>query len=122
MNETTILLSSSPSSGDPKSELTKPDFLATVEPLVLQHRSSPASSSLFTLPFELIINEYTREPWSLGSSSRRDGEATITTIANNKKDNDDWISCYLVSMKRSRYDMPMQEISLFMLDSDSMIW
>jgi hypothetical protein len=97
MNETTILLSSSPSSGDPKSELTKPDFLATVEPLVLQHRSSPASSSLFTLPFELIINEYTREPWSLGSSSRRDGEATITTIANNKKDNDDWISCYLVS-------------------------
>jgi hypothetical protein len=96
MNETTILLSSSPSSGDPSSELTKPDFLATVEPLVL-HRSSPAVAALFfTLPFELIINEYTRESWSLGSSSRRDGEASIT-IANDKKDNDDWISCYLVS-------------------------
>jgi hypothetical protein len=99
MNETTILLSSSSSSsGDPNSELTKPDFLATVEPLVLHQSSShAAASSLLTLPFELIINEYTREPWSLGSSSRRGSEAP-KTIANDKKDNeDDWISCYLVS-------------------------
>ena len=77
--------------GDP-SILTKPDFLATVEPLVLR-RSSPSASSLFTLPFEVVINEYTREPWSLGSRLR--GEATTNDNDNN---DDDWTSCYLVSI------------------------
>lgn len=91
MNETTILLSSSPSSSGDPSILTKPDFLATVEPLVLR-RSSPSASSLFTLPFELVINEYTREPWSLGSRLR--AEATT----NDNDDDDDWTSCYLVSI------------------------
>ena len=91
MNETTILLSSSPSSSGDPSILTKPDFLATVEPLA-SRRSSPSASSVFTLPFELVINEYTREPWSSGSRLR--GEATT----NDNDDDDDWISCYLVSI------------------------
>ncbi|KAL3808757.1 hypothetical protein ACHAXA_010950 [Cyclostephanos tholiformis] len=70
MNETTILLS-----GDPKA---KPDFLATLEPTIPRHPS-------FILPFELVIDEYTREPWSLGKN-------------NEPSENDDgWISCYLVS-------------------------
>ena len=66
MNETTILLS-----GDPKA---KPDFLATVEPAPQQPP--------FTLPFELVLDGYTREPWSSGN-------ANITHI--------EWQSCYLVS-------------------------
>jgi hypothetical protein len=67
MNETTRLLS-----GDPKG---KPDFLATVEPAI--PRRSP-----FVLPFELVIDEYTREPWSSGKATNDDGV---------------WGSCYLVS-------------------------
>ncbi|KAL9182260.1 hypothetical protein ACHAXT_012912 [Thalassiosira profunda] len=66
MNETTILLSS-----DPKA---KPDFLATVEPLV--PKQPP-----FNLPFELVLDRYTREPWSRGTIGQ----------------DDEWQSCYLVS-------------------------
>ena len=75
MNETTILLS-----GDPKA---KPEFLATVEPAI--PRRSP-----FVLPFELVIDEYTREPWSSGKTTTNDDDGD---------DGDDgvWSSCYLVS-------------------------
>lgn len=66
MNETTILLS-----GDPKA---KPDFLATVEPL----KQPP-----FNLPFQLVLDGYTREPWSSGQ--------------NNIDTTKEWQSCYLVS-------------------------
>lgn len=65
MNETTILLS-----GDPKA---KPDFLATVEPL----KQPP-----FNLPFQVLLDGYTREPWSSGQ---------------NNIDTKEWQSCYLVS-------------------------
>ena len=65
-NETTILLS-----GDPKA---KPDFLATVEPL----KQPP-----FNLPFQLVLDGYTREPWSSGQ--------------NNIDTTKEWQSCYLVS-------------------------
>lgn len=58
MNETTILLSPSP--GDPS---VKPDFLATVEPCIPR---DPA----VTLPFELVLDGYTREPWSLSCPPR----------------------------------------------------
>ena len=68
MNESTILLS-----GDPKA---KPEFLATVEPAI--PRRSP-----FVLPFELVIDEYTREPWSSGKTTNDDDGV--------------WRSCYLVS-------------------------
>lgn len=68
MNETTILLSPSP--GDPNA---KPDFLATVEPTI--PRRPP-----FALPFELVLDGYTREPWSSGG-----------------KTDDEWQSCYLAS-------------------------
>ena len=70
MNETTILLS-----GDPKA---KPDFLATVEPAIPQQPP-------FTLPFELVLDGYTREPWSSGNANGQH----ITHI--------EWNSCYLVS-------------------------
>lgn len=47
MNETTFLLAG--------------DFLATVEPL------SPSSSPPLDLPFEITLDNYTRDPWSSGS-------------------------------------------------------
>jgi hypothetical protein len=78
MNETTILLSS----GDPKA---KPDFLATLEPALPRHPP-------FNLPFELVIDEYTREPWSSG---KRD--VNMTGGGKDEDDDDEWISCYLVS-------------------------
>ncbi|KAL7462733.1 hypothetical protein ACHAXS_003106 [Conticribra weissflogii] len=69
MNETTILLSPSP--GDPNAT---PDFLATIEPLTLLPRNPFVqsakddyfSSSTLTLPFEIVLDGYTREPWSSG--------------------------------------------------------
>ncbi|KAL7530732.1 hypothetical protein ACHAWF_003496 [Thalassiosira exigua] len=76
MNETTIMLSPSP--GDPRA---KPDFLATVEPLV--PREPP-----FALPFELVLDGYTREPWSRGESNRSGDQ---------HGDSKEWQSCYLVS-------------------------
>ncbi|KAL3785296.1 hypothetical protein ACHAW5_008328 [Stephanodiscus triporus] len=72
MNETTILLS-----GNPGAE---PDFLATVEPAI------PRRCPPFVLPFELVIDEYTREPWSSG----RTDDPSVD-------DDDGWRSCYLVS-------------------------
>lgn len=82
MNETTILLSPSP--GDPN---VTPDFLATVEPLTLLPRdpsvqsasSSSAkdyfSSSSLTLPFEIVLDGYTREPWSSGTQPPNDTDS-----------------------------------------------
>mmetsp|Transcript_4655 Transcript_4655/g.9509 ORF Transcript_4655/g.9509 Transcript_4655/m.9509 type:complete len:505 (+) Transcript_4655:56-1570(+) len=83
MNETTILLSPSP--GDPN---VTPDFLATVEPLTLLPRdpsvqsassSSPKddyfSSSSLTLPFEIVLDGYTREPWSSGAQPPYDTDS-----------------------------------------------
>jgi hypothetical protein len=61
MNETKLLLSPDP--GNPNA---KPDFLATVEPIQLAHKSTTAD---INLPFELTFDAYTREPWSLHSSS-----------------------------------------------------
>jgi len=77
MNETTILLSS----GDP---LAKPDFLATVEPILPKQLP-------FTLPFELIFDGYTRESWSSGSSKDTSGSDA------QQSSNDEWQSCYLIS-------------------------
>lgn len=68
MNATTILLA-----GDPKAE---PSFLAVVEPAIF-HTPPP-----FTLPFELLLDSYTREPWSSGKINHS---------------HNDWQCCYLVS-------------------------
>lgn len=77
MNETTILLAS----GDPSA---KPDFLATVEPILPKQLP-------FTLPFELIFDGYTRESWSSGGSKD-------TSISEGQQSsNDEWQSCYLIS-------------------------
>ena len=79
MNETTILLAS----GDPSA---KPDFLATVEPILPKQLP-------FTLPFELIFDGYTRESWSSGSK-----KVTSSSDAQQSRSNDDeWQSCYLIS-------------------------
>lgn len=56
MNETTIMLTPSPG--------VKPEFLATVEPAPA---SITSSSQSFSLPFELVLDGYTREPWSSGT-------------------------------------------------------
>lgn len=81
MNETTILLSS----GDPKA---KPDFLATVEPVTAIPNSNNHRPP-FTLPFELVLDGYTREPWSSGRNN---------SSSNNNSDSDgEWQSCYFVS-------------------------
>lgn len=53
MNETTIMLTPSPG--------VKPEFLATVEPV-----SITGSGQHFSLPFEVVLDGYTREPWSSG--------------------------------------------------------
>jgi len=77
MNEITILLA-----GDDPS--AKPDFLATVEPILPKQLP-------FTLPFELIFDGYTRESWSSGSSKD-------TSISEGQQSsNDEWQSCYLIS-------------------------
>ena len=76
MNETTILLAG----GDPSA---KPDFLATVEPILPKQLP-------FTLPFELIFDGYTRESWSSGSSK-------VTSISDTQSSDDEWQSCYLIS-------------------------
>ena len=78
MNETTILLAG----GDPSS---KPDFLATVEPILPKQLP-------FTLPFELIFDGYTRESWSSGSS-----KVTTSSSDTQQSSNDEWQSCYLIS-------------------------
>ncbi|KAL7531268.1 hypothetical protein ACHAXR_003946 [Thalassiosira sp. AJA248-18] len=75
MNETTILLSPSP--GDPN---VKPDFLATVEPLIPRQPS-------FTFPFELVLDGYTREPWSSGKMDQN----------SSNNNSNEWQSCYLLS-------------------------
>lgn len=86
MNETTILLSPSP--GDPK---VKPDFLATVEPLL--PRQTP-----FTMPFELVLDGYTREPWSSGKSNTNNGDnEQQQQQQNNNSSSNEWKSCYLIS-------------------------
>ena len=77
MNETTILLSPDP--GNPN---VKPDFLATVEPLL--PREPP-----FNLPFELVLDGYTREKWSLGKIDPTASDPTSKHIQ--------WQSCYLHS-------------------------
>ena len=59
MNETKLLLSPDP--GNPNA---KPDFLATVEPIKLPRKNTDD----IDLPFELTLDGYTREPWSISSS------------------------------------------------------
>lgn len=73
MNETTILLSPSP--GDANAI---PDFLATVEPSI--PRDPP-----FSLPFELVFDGYTREPWSSYQQHKQHTNSNA------------WKYCYLVS-------------------------
>ena len=91
MDETTILLSPSP--GDPS---VKPDFLATVEPVTLIPSNSSASSppqqshSSLTLPFEIVLDGYTREPWSSGKQNDKNKST-------NNNNDDCWQSGYLVS-------------------------
>jgi len=84
MNETTILLSPSP--GDPN---VKPDFLATVEPLSIPRRQSSTS---FALPFELVLDGYTREPWSSGGDDQQQQQQH-----GNDNNGNGWQSCYLIS-------------------------
>eukprot|EP00984_Skeletonema_dohrnii_P020897 scaffold10294_cov102-Skeletonema_dohrnii-CCMP3373.AAC.7 len=72
MNETTIMLTPSPG--------VKPEFLATVEPV-----STDASSQQLSLPFELVLDGYTREPWSSGM------------MTHNSEDTSGWKTCYLLS-------------------------
>ena len=75
MNETTIMLTPSPG--------VKPEFLATVEPLSM--KSSSSQQQHLSLPFELVLDGYTREPWSSGMSD-------------NAKDNSiSWKTAYLLS-------------------------
>jgi len=72
MNETTIMLTPSPG--------VQPEFLATVEPV-----STDASSQQLSLPFELVLDGYTREPWSSGM------------MTHNSEDTSGWKTCYLLS-------------------------
>jgi hypothetical protein len=65
MNETKLMLSPDP--GNPNA---KPDFLATVEPIKLARKSVDE----FNLPFEVTLDGYTREPWSIVSSASTQGE------------------------------------------------
>lgn len=65
MNETTIMLTPSPG--------VKPEFLATVEPAV----SMTTSPQQFSLPFELVLDGYTREPWSSGTHTISSTEDTV---------------------------------------------
>ncbi|KAL7455853.1 hypothetical protein ACHAWC_007367 [Mediolabrus comicus] len=75
MNETTIMLTPSPG--------VKPEFLATVEPLSM--KSSSSQQQQLSLPFELVLDGYTREPWSSGMN-------------NDVKDNSiSWKTAYLLS-------------------------
>lgn len=75
MNETKLLLSPDP--GNPNA---KSDFLATVEPIKLPHKTYDE----FNLPFELTFDGYTRDPWSEASS--RDNDTSR-----------EWKCCYLRS-------------------------
>jgi len=79
MNATTLLLSGEPN--------TEPSFLATVEPSTF-HQPPP-----FTLPFELVLNGYTREAWSSGKSGGISGDDRQHKLVHH----DDWQCCYLVS-------------------------
>lgn len=72
MNETKIMLTPSPG--------VKPEFLATVEPV-----SMTGSEQHFSLPFEVVLDGYTREPWSSGG------------VKNNSDDINGWKSGYLLS-------------------------
>ena len=81
MNSTTLLLAGEPN--------TEPSYLATVEPSTF-HQPPP-----LTLPFELVLDRYTREPWSTGQIfPRGDGSGDgpqhklVSTV---------WQCCYLVS-------------------------
>ena len=80
MNETTINLTPSPG--------MKPEFLATVEPL-----STTTTSQQFSLPFEIVLDGYTREPWSSGmahKSSSSSGQDSNTNTSG-------WKTGYLLS-------------------------
>ncbi len=68
-------------SGEPNAQ---PSFLATVEPSAF-HQPPP-----FTLPFELVLDGYTREPWSSGKLDTSGSGQHI-------RGHDDWQGCYLVS-------------------------
>mmetsp|Transcript_22342 Transcript_22342/g.36751 ORF Transcript_22342/g.36751 Transcript_22342/m.36751 type:complete len:430 (-) Transcript_22342:11-1300(-) len=72
MNETTIMLTPSPG--------VKPEFLATVEPV-----SKTSASQQFSLPFEVVLDGYTREPWSSGG------------VTHNSDNNSSWKTGYLLS-------------------------
>lgn len=93
MNATTLLLSGEPN--------TEPSFLATVEPSsTLHHHQSPP----FILPFEVILDGYTREPWSSGKivdhSIKNGGDDDDDDTQQHKRavmHNDCWQCCYLVS-------------------------
>ena len=83
MNSTTLLLA-----GEPNTEPSS-SYLATVEPSTF-HQPPP-----FALPFELVLDRYTREPWSTGKIfPRGDGSGDgpqhklVSTV---------WQCCYLVS-------------------------
>ena len=58
----------------------KPEFLATVEPV-----SMTGSRQQFSLPFEVVLDGYTREPWSSGA------------VTHNSEDTNGWKSGYLLS-------------------------
>jgi hypothetical protein len=75
MNETTIMLTPSPG--------VKPEFLATVEPLSM--KSSSSQQQQLSLPFELVLDGYTREPWSSGMNNSND----VNSIS--------WKTAYLLS-------------------------
>jgi hypothetical protein len=75
MNETTIMLTPSPG--------VKPEFLATVEPVSM----TTSSSQQFSLPFELVLDGYTREPWSSG----------MTQTTSSTEDTSGWKTGYLLS-------------------------
>ena len=60
----------------------KPEFLATVEPLSMK---SSSQQQQLSLPFEVVLDGYTREPWSSGMND-------------NAKDNSiSWKTAYLLS-------------------------
>jgi hypothetical protein len=79
MNATTLLLSGEPN--------TEPSFLATVEPSTF-HQPPP-----FTLPFELVLDSYTREPWSSGKLDLSGSGGDPQRI----RGHNEWQGCYLVS-------------------------
>ena len=57
-------------------------FFATVEPLIPRHTPH------FTLSFEMVLDGYTREPWSEGEIINQNGGQQ------QQHNNNEWQSCY----------------------------